>query len=229
MNCREIENLLDEVGLRVLTTQQQASIDAHLLGCEDCACQWQALAGVRRLDTLPTPSLRAGLFAETMQLAMQSFGRSGNRYSFLLGTSLGGAIAASIVLAIVTLNPVSRTESAGDSPMVTMALNEVHDIGVSIDSSRALTGAEVRVVLTGDVRLVGFDDQTSLSWRTDLDAGVNRLTLPVMAISQDGGQVLVEVKHDNKQQTFLVDVAVDVLGLAIAVAPAQTTSASPTV
>ena len=46
----------------------------------------------------------------------------------------------------------------------------------------------------------------SCEWSTDLDRGINQLTLPVVAIDATGGQVLVEVTHGDKRRTFVLDV-----------------------
>jgi hypothetical protein len=63
------------------------------------------------------------------------------------------------------------------------------------------------VVLSGAVGLDGYEGQRELRWRTNLDPGVNQLTLPVIATGAGGGQVLVEVLHEGKRRTFLVDVS----------------------
>jgi hypothetical protein len=41
---------------------------------------------------------------------------------------------------------------------------------------------------------------------TDLDRGVNQLTLPVVVVDASGGQVLVELTHGDKRRTFVLDV-----------------------
>jgi hypothetical protein len=45
-----------------------------------------------------------------------------------------------------------------------------------------------------------------LRWSTDLDRGINQLTLPVVALDASGGQVLVEVTHGRQRRTFVLDV-----------------------
>jgi hypothetical protein len=48
--------------------------------------------------------------------------------------------------------------------------------------------------------------QRELRWSTDLDRGINQLTLPVVALDATGGQVLVEVTHGQQRRTFVLDV-----------------------
>jgi hypothetical protein len=95
-------------------------------------------------------------------------------------------------------------------PAVTLAVNEERDVNVALSSPEPLAGAEIRVSLSGEIGLRGFEDQRELRWKTDLDRGVNQLTLPIVVLGSHGGQVLVEVQHGDKRRAFVVDVhAVD--------------------
>jgi hypothetical protein len=116
-------------------------------------------------------------------------------------------VAAALVLAFMTLDlsPRSSTPAAG-TPEVTLALNETRDINIAVDTAMALDDAEIHVELTGAIGLAGFEDQRELRWRTNLDAGSNQLTLPVIALGPRGGQLLVEVLHREKRRKFVVDV-----------------------
>jgi len=221
MNCEDIGNLLDNREILELTPDQQSDVCNHLRRCEPCASEWRAVRALWEVATVPTPPPRAQLFSETMRLATTlaeyrggpSAGRQPS--SFWVGAGLGGALAAGIVLAIMAGNPLRQsseptvTSTAPSMPSITIALNEPHDVDVAINAAAALTGAEIRVVLTGGVRLAGYSDRSVVSWRTDLDAGVNQLTLPVLAINPNGGQVLVEVEHASKRQIFVVNVGVE--------------------
>jgi hypothetical protein len=70
-----------------------------------------------------------------------------------------------------------------------------------------MSGAEIYVLLTGDVELDGYAGQRELRWHTDLATGSNQLVIPVVAIGSAGGQLLVEVEHDMKRRKFLVDIS----------------------
>lgn len=214
MSCQDIADLLDNGQMLDLPPERQAAVTAHLRHCEDCASEWHALRTLAQVPSAPAPP--PDLFARTMALAEGAASspapRAPQRRSFWLGAGVGGALAASIALAVMTLNVAPRTAGPaanGAAPAITIALNEPHDVGVAIDSVEALADAEIRVVLTGGVRLDGFSDRSVVSWRTDLDRGVNRLTLPLIAVEPGGGQVLVEVGHGSKRQVFVVNVGVD--------------------
>jgi hypothetical protein len=214
MNCHDIANLLDSREVLELTEAQQCAVNAHLRECSRCEDEWRAVRALWDVSTIPVPAPRADLFAEAMRLAtatgMRRQVRESRQPSFWLGAGVGGAIAASLVAAIMAFGPVpwTATDDAG-APSITVALNEPRDVEVAITSAEALAQAEIRVVLTGGVRLAGFADRSELSWRADLDQGVNRLSLPVIAVNGNGGQVLVEVGHASKRQIFVVNVGVN--------------------
>ena len=99
-------------------------------------------------------------------------------------------------------------ERVADRPEVRIALNQRSNVTVTLETPEALPNAEVRVELRGAVALDGYAGQRELRWSTNLDSGVNQLTLPVVASQASGGQVLVEVTHGVKRRTFVLDVRV---------------------
>jgi hypothetical protein len=102
------------------------------------------------------------------------------------------------------------TTSDGDAPSavpaVHVALNQPRPVTVTLESPEALVNAVVRIELRGAVALDGYAGQRELRWSTDLDRGINQLTLPVVALDAAGGQVLVEVTHGDKRRAFVLDV-----------------------
>jgi anti-sigma factor RsiW len=214
MNCHDIGNLLDSREVLELTETQRVAVNAHLRDCSRCEDEWRAVRTLRDVSTVPTPAPRQDLFSEAMRLATAAGApreaRPPRQPSFWLGAGFGGAIAASLVAAITTLGPAPWTSTVDPiTPTITVALNEPRDVDVAITSAEALEQAEIRVVLTGGVRLAGFADRSEVQWRADLDQGINRLSLPVIAVNGNGGQVVVEVEHASKRQVFVVNVGVD--------------------
>lgn len=224
MNCHDIGNLLDSREVLELTETQQVAVNTHLRECSRCEHEWRAVRALWDVSTIPVPAPRADLFSEAMRLATAAGARTEARppqqRSFWLGLGLGGAIAASLVAAIMTFGPApwTWTWTTDDpvTPTITVALNEPRDVDVAITSAEALEQAEIRVVLTGGVRLAGFADRSEVQWRADLDQGINRLSLPVIAVNGNGGQVVVEVEHASKRQVFVVNVGVDEQALDVA-------------
>jgi hypothetical protein len=186
---------------------ERRAAEFHLAQCAACRLAERALIALDAERRAPVPRLAEGAFERAVQRALQPpVARVPSRRGFWLGTAVGGALAASIAVAATLLWLQPGVPVATANPEVTLALNEVRDVSVSLDSPEALAGAEIHVVLTGAIGLQGFAEQRELRWVTDLDRGVNQLTLPLVALGPSGGQVMVEVQHGDKRRTFLLDV-----------------------
>lgn len=219
MNCQDVTNLLDRRQGADLTPAQQESLGEHLFACESCESAWRASRMLRSFAETPPPSPRAGLLEETMDLVAAASRRPQRPpESFWLGGALGAALAASIaIVAVLGLYSPAAPERSDVSGGLTIALHETRDITLAIDSADSLADAQIRVTLSGGIALAGRAGQRDLRWTADIDAGINRLTIPVIAVGSEDAELLVEVEHGSKHRRFLVQVdvvSVDEEGLA---------------
>lgn len=130
--------------------------------------------------------------------------RQGDR-RFWLGAGFGGAVAASLFAVAFLLGWTAPTPRG--TPGVAeflVSLGEPRTMDIAIESDRPLQSARISVVLSGAVELDGYGARRELSWATDLQAGVNRLSLPVVAVDEGGGQLLVRLSHPQNEQWFMV-------------------------
>jgi len=208
MDCTEVSTLLEPYSKEQLTSDQKDAIDAHLGRCDSCGSAAYALAVLRSHRDVAVPPPRPELLSEVIthaslaQIATATATRAGDR--FWLGAGLGGALAAGMVFALFNFDAV-RPEQAGPSlTQLSIALNDIRDVNVAIESPATMMDAAIRVVLTGTVALSGYEGQSELRWTTDLDPGVNMLSLPVTMVGTSGGQVFVEVTHENRHEIFVV-------------------------
>jgi hypothetical protein len=104
---------------------------------------------------------------------------------------------------LMLLSPMATRE-----PGITLALNEMRDIDVLIDSERALDGATIRIVATGSVVLDGFDNEREIGWQTHLAKGSNMLSLPVVARSTGAGQLVAVIEHEGRTRQVTVNLTV---------------------
>jgi len=179
----------------------------HVAECADCRAARHAVTALGAERSVIAPRLAEGAFERALQRALQPPPRVvTSRRGFWLGTAVGGALAASIAVAVTVWWLQPSTPRAEANPQVRLALHEVRPVSVSLESPESLQGAEIHVVLTGAIGLDGFAEQRELRWVTDLDRGVNQLTLPLVALGPNGGQVMVEVRHGDKRRAFVVDV-----------------------
>jgi hypothetical protein len=206
MKCERAVELLTRSVEEGAAEERRLAAD-HVANCGDCRDAATAVHALRIASLAPVPDPRPGAF-ERVIAAATSRPDAGRRSSptFWSGMGLGAALAAGVVIAILALAPATGPETVV-TPRLSMALNESRDVSISLTAPEALADAEIHVVLSGAVGLDGYEGQRELRWRTNLDPGVNQLTLPVIATGAGGGQVLVEVLHEGKRRTFLVDVS----------------------
>ena len=205
MRCEEALEVLR--WSEAAATAERRAAEFHLAQCEPCRLAERALAVLDAERRASVPRLADDAFERALQYAVQRpVIEAPSRRGFWLGTTVGGALAASIAVALTVLWLQPSAPVATLNPEVTLAPNEVREVSVSLDSPEALTDAEIRIVLTGAVGLQGFADQRELRWVTNLERGVNQLTLPLVALGSSGGQVMVEVQHGDKRRTFVLDV-----------------------
>jgi hypothetical protein len=208
MNCNDIANLLDEHRTLNLSPFQQDEIERHVAVCEDCRNAARAARVLHSYGEAPTPAPRQGFMEAAMRQARIQSRTGVSRRSFWRGAAFGGALAASLAIAAVLLLPADSPNPGDERPAVRMALNEMRNVSVAIASAQALRDVDIRVELSGGIRLDRADGRRSVTWRTDLAAGMNRLTVPVAAVDRSGGDIQVELIHAAKRKRLSVHVDV---------------------
>jgi hypothetical protein len=152
----------------------------------------------REVDTAPD-----GLFEQIVQ-EVTGPAKSGRRPAhFWLGAGFGAAVAASIFALAFAFGMLASHEDAATD--FEIALNEPRRMDIAIETDRELQGATITIILAGNVELEGFEGQRELSWSTDLDAGINRLSLPLIATGTNGGQLVVRLDHPQSEQVFVIE------------------------
>ena len=205
MNCeRAVELLAGPVEHASAADRRLAA--EHAAVCDDCRGAVVSVHALRALSLMPVAEapedgLRRALDRATAPVIRE---RAAGR-GFWAGLGAGLGLAATIALAMVAGFALDGDDPTA-TPRLELALNESRDVNISLTTDEALVDAEIHVTLSGTIGLDGYAGQRELNWHTDLDAGTNQLTLPIVATGTDGGQLLVEVIHSGKRRTFLVDV-----------------------
>lgn len=163
----------------------------------------EALAMLRNRETGEMPDeLFARIEAQVSQGDQDE--HSGQR--FWAGAGFGGAVAAALFALALTFGwigaPVSESPVAAE---FMVALGEPRDMNIAIETEQALQGASISILLSGGVELDGYAGQRELTWTSDLDAGVNRLSLPIVGLDASGGQMIVRLSHPDSEQVFVVE------------------------
>ncbi len=206
MNCEDVIEQLVETDEDALSVLEQSKLVAHLSDCEACQDALRGAKALRMVRKLPVRSAPDGLFDRVMSHATQSTGSSARRSQFWIGAAFGGLLAAGVAIAVVTLG-IFRAPSSSlpEVPVVTMALGEQQEVNIAIDAEKDLPGTTINILLSGGFEIAGFGKQRELSWTTDLAKGVNRLALPLFAVSDSEGHLIVRLEHEGTRRVFRVN------------------------
>jgi hypothetical protein len=182
----------------------------HIATCEDCA---DALRGVRAMLVVRDQATVPGserVFNRVMSKAGYDPQQQASRKGFWLGAGFSGAIAASLLALAFALGLF--TTPGVEAPQAAeffVSTQEVRPMNIAIEADKLLQGAEISILLSGDVEIDGYVDRHELSWTDDLEPGVNQLTLPIRAIGARGGQMVVRLSHPDSEQIFVVQLKLD--------------------
>ena len=205
MRCEDVEDLLDEHAEAALTLAQRQDVDAHLATCDDCSTAWLAARALSRHRGLATPAASPTSIARFAAVRQPRVARRISPWV----AAIGGALAAGIALVAFDSYMPATDDRIRLVPSLTMSLNETRDVSVTIDSPQAFMDVEVRVLLAGGIELQGLGGRRELKWKTDLEPGINRLTLPIIASDNSGGRLSVAVEYGAQQRAFVVQIDVD--------------------
>ena len=162
-----------------------------------------ALVELRRRET-ETPSVE--LFKRVVATATKNANSQGGNQRFWLGTAFGGAVAASLFAIAFSVGWTGAEQYPTETTAEFMiALGEPRQMNLAFETDRPLDGATISILLSGDVEIDGYGVQRELTWLEDLDAGVNRLSLPVLASGLNGGQMIVRMTHPMSEQVFIIN------------------------
>lgn len=207
MHCEDIGPMLNQSLDRPESDAARRAAE-HLESCASCNDALRAVARLREERARPVPAPRSGAFRRAVRAAAEAHGVGRRRDAgFWRGLAVGAAAAAGIAAAASMILSGGVADSVAP-PAITLALHEPRAVSIAIDAPVPLREAEIQVMLRGAVDLQGFEGQRDIQWTTDLEQGINQLTLPVLATGVQGGQVQVVVTHGNRQKTFLVDVTI---------------------
>jgi len=211
MDCHDV--------FEIISSRESDSIDEseirvymeHIAECDECR---NAMRGADALRVLKNRHLVADpdeLFANVMATVTRPRvkGQARNK-GFWLGTSVGSVVAAGLFALALTFGWFDEfATNIPLTPEFVVALGEPRQMDIAIETDRPLVGASISILLAGDIEIDGYKGQRELSWQADLEAGVNRLSLPVYAIGIDGGQVVVRLTHPLSEKVFVIKLRTD--------------------
>ncbi len=210
MNCESVTEQIRALAEGSLDDEQRIACKNHIATCQDCA---DALRGVRAMLVVRDQATVPGserVFNRVMSKAGYDPQQQASRKGFWLGAGFSGAIAASLLTVAFVLGLLgSPAVEAPQAAEFFVSTQEVRPMNIAIEADRPLEGAQISILLSGDIEVDGFVDRHELSWTDDLEPGVNQLTLPIRAIGERGGQMIVRLSHPDSEQIFVVQLKLD--------------------
>jgi hypothetical protein len=208
MNCDYIADNMAQVVYARLPKEKMAECRRHLFTCSECA---DAVRGAEALALLRNCGPRAvpeGLFdklSSALQEPSREFDTSRSKVWTYAG--LGSALAATVLVAVLATGRVGQgVDESEYVAQFAAAVSEPTIMNVAIEADRPLQDATISILLSGDVALDGFGGEREVTWITNLEQGVNRLQLPVIALDARGGKMIVRLDHPDTEQVYVVDV-----------------------
>lgn len=205
MNCEYVAEHISAIVAGSLPAAELDKCRQHLASCTDCE---HALRGAESVDLLrrrDTGDVPLELFERISADLPDMTGEGGIASRFWLGTGFGGVVAASVFALSLALGWIGLPEGEQDEvPEFVATLGEARTMDIAIETDRPLQGANLSIVLSGGVELDGYGGSRELAWTADLHEGVNRLSLPVVAIGEEGGRMVVRLSHPQSEQVFVV-------------------------
>jgi len=210
MKCESVIEQIKALAEGALSGDERTACMNHVAVCEDCA---DALRGVRAMLVVRDQAAVPGserVFNRVMGKTSYDPHQEASRRGFWLGAGFSGAIAASLLALTIALrlltSPGVETPTAAE---FYVSSSEVRPMNIAIEADRPLQDAQISILLSGDVEVDGFVDRHELSWVDDLEPGVNQLTLPIRAVGERGGQMVVRLSHPDSEQIFVVQLKLD--------------------
>lgn len=210
MNCETVVEQIRALAEGSLDHESRIACKNHIAVCRDCA---DALRGVRAMLVVRDQAAVPGserVFNRVISRTSYDPREQASRHGFWLGAGFSGAIAASLLSVAFALglfaSPGVEVPRAAEFFVSTQ---EVRPMNIAIEADRPLQDAKISILLSGDVEVDGYTDRHELSWVDDLEPGVNQLTLPIRAIGERGGQMVVRLSHPDSEQIFVVQLKLD--------------------
>lgn len=195
MNCSEFKNRLDDYLDSSLSADERMDVQVHINACAHCRGRLGRAQAIQ--DALRQMSAPSSIPADLAERALLRARAAQDRRRALRRGFIGGALAASLVIAVATTVFWPQAQPLEPNTQV-LALNEVRPVKLALNSDRALQGVTLTIELPAMAELKGFRGRTVVSWKTNLEMGTNLLALPIIATGSGNGYLVARIEHNNK-------------------------------
>lgn len=189
IDCRHFRAHWSRFQFKELDEAENARLRRHLESCHRCRQydrEMQAvvncLKGLGTSGQHEVESARAGYLLEK---AYQRYRTAARGRQAMAATLLAGFIGGTLFWAAVSeVKQESAYPVISHAQTISLPITGVKNISLAIDSDRALAEVTFTIELPDGVEVDGYPGQRELSWQGKLQAGLNRLTLPLLTHQQ---------------------------------------------
>ena len=203
MQCESVLKQLDDYLDGQLPQAERDRLDQHLDGCPNCRSEYHFAQEVsKQCQTQPVIMPRPGYEKRMLNFLAQEPQRP--RY-FVPAWFAAGFSTALAALLIVWFMAYDLSDPTHDTlPIITVELPAMQSRKVDLvfNSPRHIQKAAMTIELPAGAEIVGYPNQRKLAWQTALKQGSNRLSLPIIIKSNQGGTLLAKISHEGQTRTF---------------------------
>lgn len=212
MRCNEAQNILDEYLDKELAFRPRRELETHVARCNACHGELTQRKDLRAsLANLTVAKPSEDFFDRALVSAAQVRTRRRsdrvNAWTKARSLALAATIACAFVTALVLQqspigNPFAKV------PEATIARHEVTPVSLMFWAESELQDARLSIQLPQGIALAGYEERSTLTWRTDLEAGNNLLRLPLVGHVAATDEVTAILEHPQGTKKFRLKVTV---------------------
>ncbi|HEY3486764.1 MAG TPA: zf-HC2 domain-containing protein [Gammaproteobacteria bacterium] len=181
VNCRHFRSQWSRFWFNQLEPTDSARMRRHLKMCRRCKIyDRQMQAVIDSLKGLVPPRGDDPEFIERL------FDRSYHQYQAasrnrraIVATLLAGFVGGALFWG--TISRINGDVDSVYAKSISLPIASVKVVTLAVDSDRSVNEVRFTIELPDGIEIAGYPGQTRLSWEGRLEAGLNRLTLPLIA------------------------------------------------
>ena len=202
MNCDETRTAIGDCDFAKGHHTLSPACEAHLAGCAEC----REVASDKSLsDLLSAVSDTEVPFGLEERIFSKALGVTSTPAKRTVTWLYATAASVLLVIALTVFNVVTAPPPAVSD--VTMTVDEVKPIRFMLSSASALPDAQIKIAMSDNVAMAGFDSVRELSWFTTIKQGDNLLVLPVQLLQPTKGKIELRLEHGGSSKTYVIRIA----------------------
>jgi hypothetical protein len=203
IDCKHFRSQWSRFWFKELESEEVLRLQRHLASCPRCQAydrQMQAVIGcLKGLSAPAGDDLKSERVEQLLEQAYHRYRTAARGRQALVATLLAGFIGGVLFWAAVSQVSVESSYPViSHAQTIFLPAQGVRNISLAIDSDRAVSTVTFTIELPAGVELDGYPGQSRLSWQGQLQAGLNRLTLPLITRDQlHEGVLKARIEYDG--------------------------------